>query len=362
MAGINQFKCPACGGSIEFNAATQKMKCPYCETEFDMKDITQQEEAVGAETVDAINWDETSREEWSEEESAGMAVYSCNSCGGEIVGDENLGATSCPYCGSQVVMSGKFSGALRPDYIIPFKMDKEKAKENYLSLIKKNKYIPKNFKNEKHIEEFKGVYVPFWLFDADIDAEVEYNVKYEERTTYSNYTEVEEEKYEVYRKGIISFRNVPVDGSSKIEDDLMESIEPFNFDEAVPFSKAYLAGFMADKYDVNKDNSIDRANERMKKGSEWAFRNTIPGIPESVSTVSSEINTRESRAKYALYPVWLLSAKYAGKAYTFAMNGQTGKFAGNLPIDNGALWRYFGKATAIIGGIVFAISMAALTL
>lgn len=136
-------------------------------------------------------------------------------------------------------------------------------------------------------------------------------------------------------------------------DDLMESIEPFDFRDAVDFQTAYLAGFLADKYDVSAEESIDRANERIKRSTETAFRDTVMGY-QSVVPENCNVALSGGTAKYALYPVWILNTTWKGKKFTFAMNGQTGKFIGDLPVDNGAFWRWFGGLTAVISAVTYA--------
>ena len=109
--------------------------------------------------------------QWQEGEADGLRSYVCKSCGGEIVGDENTAATSCPFCGNPVVMMGQFSGALKPDLVIPFKLDKKAAKEGLKKHLTGKRFLPKIFKDQNHIDEIKGIYVPFWLFDTDVDAQ-----------------------------------------------------------------------------------------------------------------------------------------------------------------------------------------------
>ena len=137
--------------------------------------------------------------------------------------------------------------------------------------------------------------------------------------------------YSVTRGGTLGFEHVPVDGSTKIEDALMEAIEPFDFGEAVDFQAAYLAGYLADKYDVDSEESIKRANDRIRKSTEKAFAATVQGYT-SVSPESVSIRLQKGKIQYALYPVWLLNTSWNGKKYTFAMNGQTGKMTGEFPI------------------------------
>ena len=128
MSAITEQKCPHCGGAVEFNVGAQKLKCPYCDAEFDIAAM-QQAEDFAANTVEQINWN-SQGSQWGAGETDGMSVYACKSCGGEIVADATTGATSCPYCGNQVVMQGQFSGALKPDLVIPFKLDKKANEEH----------------------------------------------------------------------------------------------------------------------------------------------------------------------------------------------------------------------------------------
>ena len=327
---MQEYKCPCCGGAIGFDSSVQKMKCPFCDTEFEMETLKAYDQELQNEKADNMNWENQSSEQWTDTENLG--TYVCNSCGGEIIGDETTAATSCPYCGNPVVFMGQLSGALKPDYVIPFKLDKNAAKEALKNHYKGKILLPKVFKDQNHIDEIKGVYVPFWLFDADADANIRYKATRVRMWSDSQYNYTETSFFSVFRAGKIGFERVPVDGSSKMPDDLMESVEPYNFAEAVDFQTAYLAGYLADKYDVDAQQSVGRANERIKKSVEEAFRSTVTGFA-TVTPEASSVNLSNSKSRYALYPVWLLNTSWQGENYLFAMNGQTGKMVGNLPMD-----------------------------
>ena len=354
MAVLQEYKCPCCGGAIAFDSASQKMKCPYCDTEFEMETLASYDDALKQEPADQMDWTERAGGDWAEGETDGLRVYSCKSCGGEIVGDENCGATSCPYCGNPVVMMGQFSGALRPDYVIPFKLDKKAAVAALKRHYGGKRLLPKVFSDQNHIEEVKGIYVPFWLFDADANANVRYKASRTRFWSDSRYNYTETSYFSVNRSGSLGFAQVPVDGSSKIDDTLMESIEPYNFRDAVDFQTAYLAGYLADKYDVDAETSVARANERIKKSTEEAFRKTVTGY-DTVITENSGVSFSGGVTKYALFPVWLLTTNWNGEKYTFAMNGQTGKLVGDLPVDKGAFKRWFFSVFAIAGAAAFAL-------
>ena len=352
MAEILQYKCPCCGGKIEFDSSIQKMKCPYCDTEFDMETLKDYDEVLQEETPDEMSWDTQAGSAWQEGEEDGMRVYVCNSCGGQVITDATTAATQCPYCGNPMVMASQFAGDLRPDYVIPFRLDLKAAKEAMKRHLLKKRLLPKAFKTQNHIDEIKGVYVPFWLFDADADASINYRASRVRVWSDSKYDYTETSYFAVYRAGRLGFERVPVDGSAKMPDDLMESIEPFDFSGAVDFQTAYLSGYLADRYDVSAEESISRANGRIKTSTEQTFLSTVQGY-SSVAVQNSSIHLNNGKAKYALYPVWLLNTTWRGEKYIFAMNGQTGKFVGNLPVDRGAWWRWFALFTGIFGAAFY---------
>ncbi|MBR6514634.1 MAG: hypothetical protein IKT46_07365 [Clostridia bacterium] len=355
MSVLQEYKCPCCGGAIGFDSDVQKMKCPFCDSEFEMESLASYDNELKTQQDDSMSWDTDAAESWRPGETDGLRVYVCSSCGGEIVGDENMAATLCPFCDNAVVLKGQLSGELRPDLVIPFKKDKKDAKKALLEHYKGKRLLPKIFKDENHIEELKGIYVPFWLFDTDTDADVRYRATKVRCWSDSQYNYTETSHYSVSRSGSVGFENVPVDGSTKMEDDLMESIEPFDLREGVDFQTAYLAGYLADKYDVTAEQSIDRANQRIKQSTEDAFRSTVNGYA-TVTTEHSSVRFNNGRARYALMPVWILNTKWNGKKYTFAMNAQTGKMVGDLPLDKKAYTRWFVGIAAAVTAVSFAAS------
>lgn len=350
MSSLLEYKCPSCGGSVSFDAKAQKLKCPYCDSEFDVGAIEQEKKAIES-GKDNTSW-ESPTTEWVPGETEGMRVYSCQSCGGEVVGDETLGASKCPYCDSPVIMKGQFSGALKPDLIIPFKYDKNAAKESLKKHIAGKKYVPKVFKDENHLDELMGVYVPYWLFSCQTDASAYYSAKNIRTWSTSEYNYKETSHYSVFRSGTMAFDSIPVDGSKKMDDTLMESIEPFFVKDAVGFDTAYLSGYLADKYDVTAQESMGRANERIKASATAELRASVDGYT-SVTDKSSNINISNGSYKYALYPVWVLNTSWKGKKFKFAMNGQTGKFVGDLPRDNVKFWRDIGILGTVLGGVIY---------
>ena len=355
MAVLQEFKCPCCDGAIEFDSGSQKMKCPFCDTEFEVETLVSYNEELKQDKEDELFWESPAGQNWAEDEKTGLRSYVCTACAGEIIADATTGATSCPYCDNPVVMNQQFAGELKPDLVIPFKLDKKAAKAALKRHYSGKRLLPKVFKDENHINEIKGVYVPFWLFEADADAHIRYKATRVRSWSDSNYNYTETPYYSVIRAGNLGFNWVPVDGSTKMEDALMESIEPFRVDEAVDFNSAYLAGYLADKYDVSSQQSEERANNRVRNTTEGAFANTVKGFT-TVTPTATNIQLKNGKAQYALYPVWLLNTTWKDKKYTFAMNGQTGKMAGDLPMDKGIYRRWLFGLTGIVGAVAFGLS------
>ncbi|MCL1863266.1 MAG: hypothetical protein FWF78_06855 [Defluviitaleaceae bacterium] len=348
---MKEFKCPNCDGAIAFDAKSQQMKCPYCDSEFDIEALT--------ETVDEneapVEWAAHEDAEWREGEQEGMRIYSCNTCAGEIIAEESTAASSCPYCGNPVIMKGQLSGSAKPDLIIPFKVDKKAAIEALQQHLSGKKLLPKCFKSTKRLNEIKGLYVPFWLFDADVNANMRYRATTVRSWSDSRFHYTETRTFRVTRQGEMAFDKVPVDASAKMPADLMESIEPFNTNDAVDFQTAFLAGYLADKFDFCEKHCIERANERIRASTEDSFRKTVTGYA-SVTPEYRGVYLKKSVVKYALLPVWVMCTTWRDKNYLFAMNGQTGKFVGDLPTDWGIFWRWFIILSVVITALLIGIA------
>lgn len=356
MAELITYKCPCCGGAIEFDSTSQNMVCPYCDTEYDVETLSSYDTVLSEAKDDELEWSEASENEWEDGEEEGLCSYICHSCGGEVVTDETTGASSCPYCGNPIVMSEQFSGLLKPEFIIPFKLDKKAAKEGLERHLSSKRFLPDVFKDQNHLEEVKGIYVPFWMFDSEADAQLRFKGTKIRTWHDSRYNYTETSFYSVVRGGEIAFDNVPVDGSEKMPDDLMESVEPYDMNEAVDFKTAYMSGYFADKYDVDSGIAIKRANERIKQSVEQAFTRAAQQAGyASLIPEQNNVQLKKSRVRYGLLPVWVLNTTWKGEKYVFAMNGQTGKFVGNLPVDRAKFWKYVAVGTVIASLLVYGL-------
>ncbi len=202
------------------------------------------------------------------------------------------------------------------------------------------------------MEEIKGVYVPVWLFDGSVEVDISYKASKSTSVTSGNYRTTTTKHYDVHREGSVSFRDIPVDSSSKMPDDYMESIEPFDYRELKPFSMAYMPGFLADKYDVSMEQCSLRADKRAEEAALSIMRNSISGY-DKCSEKSQAISLNRGVVQYAMTPVWLLTTRWKNKVYLFAMNGQTGTFAGDLPCDMVKFYMMFLGLTAAITPIAY---------
>ena len=344
---VTNYKCPACGGPLHWDPDLQKLKCDFCGSTFttaeireEYKDENEAAAQQGTETHDLETL------QWSEEEAKHLRAYSCPSCGAQLICDEHTAATSCPYCGNPTVVPAQFTGALKPDYIIPFKLDKKAAVQKLSDYYGGKPLLPTAFSNHNHIEEIKGIYVPFWLYDGAANARLAYHGTRVHTHSEGEYAVTVTEHYQINRAGTVRFEMVPADASSKMPDELMDAIEPFDYRDMVDFDMSYLPGYLADKYDVSSEEDAARADNRMKNSALSAISQTVAGYT-SLMPEQELVQIRPERVHYAFLPVWLLSTRWNGQNYLFAMNGQTGKFVGDLPVDMKKFFMYLIGISAI---------------
>ena len=311
------YKCPNCSAPLTFLPGHDKVTCEYCGTELEVKTIEEmyaakEAAAAKAQAAKEAKWDTSAAgSEWEAEEAEQM-------------------------------------GMLKPDFIIPFKKTKEQAVAALKEFYKGRTLLPNSFTANNRVEDIQAMYVPFWLFDSKVSASGSYqgasDSVYETDDEVVTTTVV----YNCEREGTMSFERIPVDGSEKMDDTFMESIEPFDYKEMVPFSTAYLTGFLADKYDVDAEAAVARADARVVKSAEGCLADTVTGYTRVTSNGDCAVIKDENAVHYAMVPVWILSTRFEDKPYTFMMNGQTGKVVGSLPIDYGKLRNYTALTFIIV--------------
>lgn len=367
---VTNYQCPACTAPLHYSAKSGKLECDYCGSSFDVAEIealyarkeaeaaaakqaadakAEAAQAAKAEAAEAAaasgGWDTSDlSRDWGAE-ADGLRVYSCPSCGAELICDQSTAATACPYCGNPAIVPGQFSGALRPDSILPFRLSKDDAVQALRAHYKGKPFLPRSFTSANHIEQIQGVYVPFWLFDGGAEGAASYRASNTNVYETGDYEITETRHYHVVRAGSLAFEKIPVDASSKMPDDHMDSIEPYDYSDLKPFSTAYLPGFLADKYDVSVDECRERADTRCMGSLQTALRDSVKGY-ETCFARGKDASIQAGKVHYAMLPVWVLNTKWQDKDFLFAMNGQTGKLVGDLPVDRGRFWALFAAIAA----------------
>ena len=272
------YQCPACTGPLRFDSASGKLCCDYCGSTYDVAQVEAlygEKQAQADKAAEAAEKAASSGPVWGEMETGDLSSRTCTSCGAELVCGPETAATTCPYCGNPTVLGGQLSGKLKPEYIIPFRMDKKTAIENLKKYYKGKAFLPKAFKESNHIEEIQGVYVPFWLYDGRMEARGAYKAEISESHREGDYIVTTTRHFDVARVGDADFVRVPVDGSSKMPDAHMDAIEPFDYSDLKPFSTAYLPGFLADRYDEDDKKCAARVLTRMKNSTAAALHDTL---------------------------------------------------------------------------------------
>lgn len=343
MAGAT-FKCPSCGAYLTFDPESQLWKCPFCSSSFAEKDLLAKD----------AEYQQQARQEEPETvptADGSQVVYHCPSCGSEIVTDETTVATHCYYCHSPVVLQGRLTDDMRPDKVLPFTIDKQKAVQTFLDWAKTKKYIPKAFFQPSQVETMSGVYYPHFVARCDVDGSVEGEATNSQVMDSGKYVVTTTEHYHVRRDGKFTFRNIMRPALTKANRKLSDGIHPFPLENAKPFSGAYLSGFLAERRDIDAASITDDVK---KEVADYIQPMLMDSIQYQTADVTPSSHVRDLKTDYVLLPTWVLTypnPKDPQDPYYYAMNGCTGEVCGKLPIDKGRLRR---KAL-LVGGIVFVI-------
>ena len=348
MKDVNQFQCPCCGARLIYDGEKEQMTCQYCDSTFSMEQIkaeeaAKEEMAAGSE----MNW-QTSQSSSSMicGPDGKVRGYSCPACGAQMMADENTAATECPYCGNFSIIKTSFEGMYKPDLVLPFVISKEKAQDALQGFTKGKKLLPDSFVNKNRIDSLTGLYVPFWLYSCHADGTIFYEGVKSKKWEDNDYRYVKKDHYRMIRSGDMDFQRIPCDASTKMDDAIMDSLEPFDLSKAVQYDAAYFSGYLADRYDVAEQDCRPRANERVENTFRDRLREEVSEY-EEVETTSQQIKLSEAKAEYAMLPVWMMTTQFEGKPYVFGINGQTGQMVGSLPIDKNKATMQFVITAAI---------------
>ena len=248
---------------------------------------------------------------------------------------------------------------LRPNKLIPFEIDRDRLRELFNAFVKTKNFVPKEFKDNPVFKDIRGVYEPFWLYDSGVDGSVNYPATRVRHWSDASYDYTETKYYEIDVAGQVKYREVPADGSKRLDDNTMDSLEPFDYSKMIDFEPGYLSGYLAERFDVDADANLERTKLRMWNSTEAQFRSQVEGY-SSVSHKSSNLRQFDRNVQYALFPIYVFAIEYKDKMYNYAVNGQTGKIVGELPFSKGLYrkwkWLRIGLITAAAYIIGFFLS------
>ncbi|MEO3945301.1 TFIIB-type zinc ribbon-containing protein [Gorillibacterium sp. CAU 1737] len=323
---VLEYKCPNCGSGMVFDSATGMLSCPSCGRKDNIEQLT---EPVKKQVF----------------EDKEIKEYHCTSCGAVLVTEPETSATTCSFCGSAVVLSDRLSGALAPALVIPFAISKNEAMQAFKKWCRRGLLTPRGFMTADRIKSVTGIYVPFWLYDLNHRVEAHGQATRVRSYVKGEYQYTETQHYEIYRKVQANFVRLPVDASAKMNDGLMDKLEPFPYQELKEFKTPYLAGYLAEKYSYDDEELLPRAQGKVRPYIESYVSSTVTGYT-TASLIDYRIDTEVDLADYVLLPVWMVAYDYNRAEYTFAMNGQTGKVVGKPPISKGKVAGWFAGVSA----------------
>lgn len=346
------YKCINCSGPVQYNAQKLKFYCEYCRSEFTEEELKKHwgELDQGLDANEAVNEDVQPADvpEGFEDFASNTVMYTCQSCGAEVIADKTTAATFCVYCHSPVVISNRLTGAYKPSRVIPFMISEEDAQQRFFAFCKKKHFLPKDFVSSAQLDMMKGVYYPYWLVNSLKDGSL-YATAEKRRTWTSGDTEYTETKvFKVKRAGKIDFKGYPHPALAGENSKALKYVNPYDDKDYKDFTMAYLSGFLAEKRNTERADVQEDVDKELKVYAEKIYRSTIEGY-DSVSVDSCNVKTLKESWDYAMLPVWMMTFFYQDKSYLYAMNGQTGKTYGELPISKGKL--------ALFGGIMFVVLM-----
>ncbi|MBO4981649.1 MAG: hypothetical protein J6C84_07115 [Lachnospiraceae bacterium] len=307
------FKCKNCGGNVVYSPEKHKMFCPYCDSE--------------------------DSEERSDAVSSGIQI--CPNCGGEVPVGEHTSATQCPYCDNYLIFNERVEGEYAPAHIIPFQIGKESCKSMIREKFKKCRFAPIDFLSEVRLNSMEGDYVPFWFYDFDTNCDFQAEGTKVRCWTSGNTEYTETSYYHVVRNMDVAFKKIPVDASVKMPDDIMDLMEPYEYQGLVEFKPEYMSGFYGEKYNMPATLVMDRAKMKMMEDTKEMLKASYSGYSR-LKVERQQINVNNVSENYGLLPVWKYIYHYKDKEYPFYVNGQTGKIVGTAPLSKAKVWAYTG--------------------
>ena len=327
---MQKYECKVCGAELHWDPNAGCLKCKFCDSEFQPSDFEDKTLESGAEKKSkAVDKRYTNS---GQNIADSMLVYKCDECGAEVVASDTTMATICPYCGRAISVTDKSAGNFRPERLIPFAVDKKKAIELFTKYTKSSILVPKAFQDEHTIEKTQGLFVPFFLHSVDLRSKAEIHGEHSHSHRSGDDKITETKIYEIDMRADGKFTDIPTDASTELDNGLMDALEPFSYDKVQPFNPAYMAGYLAEQPDEKANETKQRAIHRAEEAMEHKMVEEAGNYSNKRVTSSNHSKSNYSNS-YAMLPVWLMNVDYAGTKHTFAINGETGKAVGKLPIS-----------------------------
>ena len=317
------YKCPNCGGEMEFLPENGIIKCEYCGSEF-----SPEREAQDLKKT---------RKNAQEQTMPEGKVYTCSQCGASLYTTEETGVTFCSYCGSQAFLESRMKGedGFSPDLIVPFQISKKQCAEIYKTKIKNAWFLPREMKSDTTIEKFRGIYMPCWVYTGEAKAEGDYTTS---KTTLEGQFDVTR-TYSVKVDSHGTYGGFVEDASSSFPDAIMQEISPFNMKSARTFQDTYMTGFYADignvPPDAYKDNIYGYLDQNIKHDLRTNRQVQNKPIGEADIEAKTSVKAKVSEVRKGFLPVWFLSNKNerTGLMSYAVINGLNGKIHADLPVD-----------------------------
>ncbi len=325
------FKCKNCSGNMIYSPELHSMYCPFC-----------------------------SGENTQERTNDAYQIQVCPDCGGELAIEEHTSALQCKYCDNYIILNDRVEGEYQPSKMIPFRFSKEMVKQLLKNNFKKCVFAPTDFLSEARLNSMEGEYVPFWMYDYNTHCEYRgEGIKIRSwRSGNREYTETS--YYDVVRELDIVYNDIPADASIKMNDNIMDLMEPYNYGEMVDFSPEYMSGFGGEKYNMPAVELESRAKIKMNKSADALVSQSVSGYAR-LNTQVKNIKVRDSKTEFCLLPVWKYIYTYNDVMYPFYINGQTGKVIGKVPVSKKKVFAYGATLWAVLTSLLFLIGFIAET-
>lgn len=286
--------------------------------------------------------DEKIVQQFSEDE---VKEYECENCGAIVITDKDTTATSCSFCGAAVVLGDRLTGKLAPGKVIPFSISKDEARKAFKKWCKNGRLTPRGFMTADRIKNITGMYIPFWIYDLNTKAKIKAVGTKVRKYSRGDYIYTETKYYDVYRDIDLYYNSVPADASAKMNDDIMDKLEPYHYKDLKDFKTPYLAGYLAEKYNFNDQELYPRVETKINPFVKSYVNSTLTGY-SSIRNRKDHIQTENVKSTYVLFPVWMVYYDFDRQEHTFAMNGQTGKVIGKPPISKQKVAMWFSGIAA----------------